>query len=91
MTTFPTSLPSDYGMFSTAGNAYMAGLVRHELALRGGFFDEKTAEALATKLTREAAKEPDMGEATDTMVRDLVWSVLTGRTNEFLGLDSVAS
>ena len=84
---FPESLPSDYAMFTTAGNAAVAAEVRAVLAAKGRYYSEGEYGVLrATYGIVATVAARGMSEAEDTMVRDGIYSVLTGAANEWLGI-----
>ena len=87
MTTFPESLPSDYGMFTTNGNAAAGSFIRKELAAIEMFFSEHDA-AIVTTAIANRLEALGHDEAWDTVVRELIFATLTGERNAELGLAS---
>lgn len=86
-TTFPTQMPSDFGLYSMNGNAAASSFCRKVLSEMERFLDPADAEAETNAITRRLV---DLGhsEATDTVVRECLYSVLTGEAHEYLGLAS---
>ena len=87
MSTFPESLPSDYGLFTMNGNAAAGSFVRSELAAVEEFFSEHDASIVTTAIVNRL-EALGHSEAWDNDVRDLIFATLTGERNAELGLAS---